>query len=191
MTALLIPGNSGRLKTHFQVTVTLAFLLVALMCLLIIIWRKNLSMSFTSKSILRLHSVSYLGTENLFIVSLNKSGYLLLGANGSKQVHHICFLWHVLFIFWSVLATSLCLIEVKSKLVKSKYHRADRDSERWSSAFHCPRQTQLYLCHQGSVRNLTFIFSRQAQHFNPNPLNEQLVNVGIVVAFYLGIYTEI
>jgi len=145
---------------------------------------------YIKESVSRLPSVSYLGTENLFIVSLNKSGYLLLAANGFQQVHHICFLWHVLCIFWTVLATSLCLTEVKSKLVKSKYHRADRDLGRWSSSFHCPRQSQLYLCHQGSVRNLTFNFSHQAQHFSPNPLNEQLANVGLAVTFYLWIYTE-
>lgn len=49
MTVLLIPGNSGKLKTNSQVTVTLALLLVALMCLLIILWRKNLSVRFISK----------------------------------------------------------------------------------------------------------------------------------------------
>lgn len=147
------------------------------------------------ESILRLHSVSNSGTENLSIVSLSKLGYLLLVANGFKELHYFFifffFLWQVLFIFWSVLARSLCLTEVKSKLVKSKYHRADRELERWSSAFHCPRQSLLYLCHQGSVRNLTFNFSCQAQHFNSNPLNEQLVNAGLVVTFYLRIYTEV
>lgn len=37
----------------------------------------------------------------------------------------------------------------------------------------------------------TFNFSCQAQHFITNPLNEKLVNVGLEVTFYLGIYTEI
>lgn len=91
----LIPGNSGRLKTHSQTTVTSAFLLLALMCLLIITQRKNLSMRFTSERCVL--SVSYLGPENLFTVSLNKSGYLLPVANGFKQIRHIFFPWHVLF----------------------------------------------------------------------------------------------
>lgn len=37
----------------------------------------------------------------------------------------------------------------------------------------------------------TFNFSCQAQRFITNPLNEKLVNVGLEVTFYLGIYTEI
>lgn len=43
---------------------------------------------YIKETILRLHLVSYLGTENLLAVSLNKSGYI---ANGFRQVHHIIF----------------------------------------------------------------------------------------------------
>lgn len=46
---------------------------------------------YIKETLLSLHSVSYLGTENLLVESLNKSGYLLPEANGFKQVHHIIF----------------------------------------------------------------------------------------------------
>lgn len=44
---------------------------------------------YIKETILGLHLVSYLGTENLLVESLNKSGYLLPVANRFKQVHHI------------------------------------------------------------------------------------------------------
>lgn len=48
---------------------------------------------YIKESILRLHSVSYLGTKNLFIVSENKSCYLLLVANGLYK--------YIIFFFFS------------------------------------------------------------------------------------------
>lgn len=43
---------------------------------------------YIKESFLRLHSASCLGTENMFRMNLNKSGYLLLLASGFKQVNH-------------------------------------------------------------------------------------------------------